>query len=204
MLTRWHLTIWVLWVTLAVCCQPVASQGDCFTSSNASLQLVQSNATTSCDSMCRANTLNALSSIYIQLNGPRWSHVSHEHNQSWDPNSCQPLCSAGAVGLDGVGSTPTHRLPSYCCWSGVTCCKQLPGSSNDVVEPCKPYSVIGLSLKARNLAGRFADILPALKVLHDYGLHEVIMTSNNLTGSLPREIGELTDLRELVLGDNRE
>jgi hypothetical protein len=52
------------------------------------------------------------------------------------------------------------------------------------------------------LNGTFESIMPELEVLHSYGLRHLDLSKNKLTGTLPEDLGNLSNLTHLLLGSN--
>lgn len=110
-----------------------------------------------------------------------------------------PLCRPAQV-----------SLPSYCCWPGVYCCSEDSGSflENDDPFGCSdgmPAAVHHLAMRGWNLSGSLSKpVIDAWEQLSDYGLRSIDLSSNAITGSIPRSIGKLTHMRSLNFNLNRE
>ncbi|WIA10689.1 hypothetical protein OEZ85_010869 [Tetradesmus obliquus] len=100
-------------------------------------------------------------------------------------------------------------LPSYCCWPGVYCCSEDSGSFLEHDDPfgCSdgmPAAVHHLAMRGWNLSGSLSKpVIDAWEQLSDYGLRSIDLSSNAITGSIPRSIGKLTHMRSLNFNLNR-
>lgn len=126
-----------------------------------------------CDSTCQAAQRDALEQLYSDLGGPRWAQA-----QGW-----------------------TDPAQPHCTWAGVRCCNSSTGLLPGTSLACPVAGgVAGLDLAANNATGPWpAD---ALRGLAD-SLVLLNLRSNQLTGSIPSDIGDLTSLQRLYLDNNR-
>lgn len=146
-----------------------------------------------CGETCRKQTLEALRAIYTITNGDEGWNFAEKNKHTpvkgnWSDSGCVP-CSRG------------NRIwPSYCCWVGVSCCEEpnIFGSNKD----CNAYSVTSLQPQSGNITGPFQQLVPQFNVLHRYGLQYIDMGRNFLTGTIPPSIGNLTNLKALLLASN--
>jgi len=98
-------------------------------------------------------------------------------------------------------STGGASMAPLCCWEAVQCCC----SEGEDCEGCAfTHSVQRLAIKDSSLSGPLAALMPALEVLNAWGLEELSLEGNQLTGTIPPAMGNLTSLTRLSLGSNRE
>lgn len=163
--------------------------------------------------------------IYNKLRGNRWAFnqpkdmlsPSEAGSVHWGScNTCAVPVTNIAARKHGTISVHADILPSYCCWRGVSCCTEpakSPSATSFIsattaaavpkrVHGCERYSVIALQLWDLNLTGAFHSIMPELQVLHSHGLRHLDLSKNKLTGTLPHDLGSLTNLTHLLLGSN--
>lgn len=144
-----------------------------------------------CGESCREQTLTALRAMGELTNGTGGWWYDYNGNavldESW--GECQPC-----------NSSQGRFLPSYCCWSGVWCCQQ-HGSLSSGTD-CDPYSVTALQMQSANITAPFHELIPHAAVLHKFGLQYIDLSRNFITGSIPPSIGELSNLKALLLGSN--
>ncbi len=174
---------WLALLLLASGTRPTASQGGgprgtC--SNSASV-----NAT--CGAQCQQETSAALQGIYRLTRGPQWA----KQPEGW--NDAQLQCKVPGTG---------EAIPAFCCYEYVSCCCLEYCSKCDTCGA--KYAVQGLFIKDMGLQGRLADLLPYLATLHKWGLQDLSLEGNKLTGPLPPEIGSLVNMSRISLGSNRE
>ncbi|KAF6240831.1 hypothetical protein COO60DRAFT_1708984 [Scenedesmus sp. NREL 46B-D3] len=67
-----------------------------------------------------------------------------------------------------------------------------------------PAAVHHLAMRGRNLAGSLSEpVMDSLTLLSEHGLHSIDLSSNAITGSIPRSIGRLKHMRSLNFNLNR-
>jgi len=181
---------------------------------------------TKCGPQCQQETRAALMAISDTLLAPSGLDWSNDSESDAGPvNFTTANCNAPAAGggkactvkesfdlLPGnpdtfvrtVGGGDGDRLPSYCCWRGVVCCT-LP----DVVTMhtrCEPYVVIGLLLSRwpEDLYGNLSSIMQPLLTLDKWGLQRLDISGHWLNSSFPTQMVRMTNLFDLMLGDNSE
>jgi hypothetical protein len=94
-------------------------------------------------------------------------------------------------------------VPSYCCWEGVLCCHEHSIFTADATKlSCAHYSVFMLQLRAGNLTGTLDGALDHIQMLHKHGLVALDMSRNQITGDLPEQLNQLTNLQLLLFGAN--
>jgi len=164
--------------------------------------------------------------IYHKLHGSNWSfhHLTEVIGRAdtgtlrWGScSTCTVPITSVSAGRHGTISLRGVSLPSYCCWRGVSCCDEphmSPSSSSfinsvvlaapDSTVTCQGHMVTALQLWGLGLSGPFHSIMPELMVLHSHGLRHLDLSKNALTGTLPEDIGSLTNLTHLLLGSNSE
>jgi hypothetical protein len=169
--------------------------------------------------------VDALMGIYRKLHGEKWAFnqltevIGHAETGTLRWGSCStctvPVTNV-AAGRHGTISVHADTLPSYCCWRGVSCCTEphtSPNSPAFISNPaavlpkaglCERYSVTALQLWGLGLNGPFHSIMGELQVLHSHGLRHLDMSKNALTGTLPADLGSLSNLTHLLLGSNSE
>ncbi|GIL91787.1 hypothetical protein Vretifemale_19327, partial [Volvox reticuliferus] len=170
----------------------------------ASLLLLPRCANSKISPICKEETQrNALLSIYEASGGPNWSN-----NALWNTNYSCVRSLQLREGARRISQEPDVHLPSFCCWAGVDCC--LLARDDTLYKPCSQYqcnctvgTVTGLSLGRNRVKGRLQDILNST-VLDSMAcsLRMVFLGGNDITGTLPAEISNLTDLRILALSSN--
>jgi hypothetical protein len=102
------------------------------------------------------------------------------------------------------------NLPSYCCWPGVYCCSEDSNSSVDFDDPfgCwdgKPAAVHHLAMRGWNLSGSLSNaVMDSWALLSQHGLRSIDLSSNAISGSIPRSIGQLKHMRSMNFNLNRE
>ncbi|KAF6251509.1 hypothetical protein COO60DRAFT_610651 [Scenedesmus sp. NREL 46B-D3] len=153
-----------------------------------------------CNQACLRDLGDALIGLYGGLSGSQeplpWMDLQ--------PGSmCLPCMS------NNTKSGSPAVLPSYCCWPGVYCCSEDSGSIVEYQDPfgCwddMPAAVHHLAMRGRNLAGSLSEpVMDSLTLLSEHGLHSIDLSSNAITGSIPRSIGRLKHMRSLNFNLNR-
>ncbi|KAK9791166.1 hypothetical protein WJX73_003369 [Symbiochloris irregularis] len=143
-----------------------------------------------CGAACQAQQRTALLELYNATGGPFWSLPV-----GWG---------------SGDASYSNASLPAHCGWYRVVCCtldnqygtttlaKEAPILELGVACD-SPGSVIYLALQLSNITGTLPGaIFPALTSLTGFDV-----SGNNLTGTIPEEIGSLTQLKELWMPSNK-
>lgn len=131
-----------------------------------------------CDALCQAQTSAALVQLREAAGGSTWLE-----KPKWDAAS---PCGDGTI-------------PAFCCWKYVQCCCYNTIAACDV-----KYGVQGIDIKDNNVTGTLTGLMPSLRVLSRWGLHELAMEGNALTGPIPQELTGFNNFTRLALGSNRE
>jgi len=162
-----------------------------------------------CDRQCRQQIESSLRQIYVKLNGENSWNFNHT---SLDPADASqgnwtacPACSLTDSDNSTLQNTPA---PSYCCWEGVFCCIERTTFARDLSplrnRPCSLYTVTLLQLRGVNISGTLSSIMQELLLLHRYGLKQLDLSRNYLTGPVPASLEQLENLEVLLLGSNSE
>jgi len=162
-----------------------------------------------CDKQCRQRIESSLINIYNQLNGKNsWNF----NEASLDPADVSKgnwtECPACILTHSEDYTQQNHYAPSYCCWAGVFCCTEHTTFARDLSphrqRSCDPYTVSLLQLRGANISGGLDPIMEDLLQLHQYGLQQLDLSRNNLSGPVPDSLGQLKKLEVLLLGSNSE
>jgi hypothetical protein len=167
----------------------------------------------------------------LRLTNNRPWEPDHDYCSPSDPHSCHVSASAASEGAKTIFTRAQYeanpKQPEYCCWSGVVCCLDygsadlaaklagggpgslFPGSGGNstlLQGPCVPYTVQALVLRGFGANGSLADAMDGptspLQVLYRNGLRTLRLSSNDLTGEIPRALADMPLLRTLDLADN--
>lgn len=104
-------------------------------------------------------------------------------------------------------SAETGLEPPFCGWYGVRCCGKNATLEEDALYDAgiaerarlplcsRRHAITALHLPYNGLCGALGDAAGALAQLHACGLTDLSLASNNLTGTLPPTLGQLTNIR---------
>lgn len=61
-----------------------------------------------------------------------------------------------------------------------------------------------LQLRAGNISGKLENVMDHMQTLHRHGLLVLDVSRNQITGALPADVAQLSNLQALLLGANSE
>eukprot|EP00775_Hariotina_reticulata_P001622 gene1622-1962_t len=149
-----------------------------------------------CDRQCRQRIESSLKAIYIKLDGKNsWNF----NDTSLDPADASKgnwtICSSCTITHSDNSTLQNSYAPSYCCWEGVYCCTEHTSFVRDLSplrqRSCSPYTVSLLQLRGVNISGQLNSVMDELLQLHRYGLKQLDLSRNFLTGPVPADLGQL-------------
>ncbi len=125
----------------------------------------------------------------------------------WDSTTdwvCDTPCclTEGRSGLEAAvcssNSKRQQRIPAYCCWMGVTCCKETLNHA-----ACDD-NVVSVDFPSFDLNGSLGWAMDGLIALNSHGLSSLDISSNSFRGALPLNISSLSNMVSLDISNNCE
>ncbi|XP_004959355.3 probable LRR receptor-like serine/threonine-protein kinase At3g47570 isoform X1 [Setaria italica] len=126
--------------------------------------------------------------MFLSSNNATFSSAQTSNSSDSEADRQALLCFKSGISADPAGVLRSWRNDSlnFCSWRGVNCSTTLP------------IRVVSLELRSVQLKGQLSSCMVTLT-----SLVRVDLSYNDLSGSIPEEIGAIPRLKTLILAGNR-